>query len=174
MPTGNRISLRKNNAKRMEQPTSAPEETVVWEFWRAGFERSYHGEPGVVELGNIDDSETKMQLHVSTAARILVVEDRPFRRKWFRDRVPQAEFADLPRIAIDLLDQQPFDVCFLDWSLHGFTSHEVAAHISSNGQKVCAVVIHSTDRSGVDLLKRILPDAKVAPFGTFEISRRSS
>jgi hypothetical protein len=26
---------------------------VVWEYWRAGFERSYHGKPGIVDLGEI-------------------------------------------------------------------------------------------------------------------------
>jgi hypothetical protein len=26
---------------------------VVWEYWRAGYERSFHGEPAVVELGEI-------------------------------------------------------------------------------------------------------------------------
>lgn len=26
---------------------------IVWEFWRAGYERSYHGEPGTVDLGEI-------------------------------------------------------------------------------------------------------------------------
>ena len=31
----------------------APPEHVVWEYWRAGYERSYHGEPGIVELGEI-------------------------------------------------------------------------------------------------------------------------
>ncbi len=29
-------------------------ERIVWEFWRAGFERNYHSEPGIVELGEID------------------------------------------------------------------------------------------------------------------------
>ncbi|MGC1673463.1 MAG: hypothetical protein WA739_14480 [Candidatus Acidiferrales bacterium] len=27
--------------------------SVRWEFWRAGYERSYHGEPGIVNLGEI-------------------------------------------------------------------------------------------------------------------------
>jgi hypothetical protein len=27
--------------------------SVVWEYWRAGYERSFHGQPAVVELGEI-------------------------------------------------------------------------------------------------------------------------
>ena len=26
---------------------------VVWEYWRAGYERSFHGQPAVIELGEI-------------------------------------------------------------------------------------------------------------------------
>jgi hypothetical protein len=43
-------------ADRPKISESQPVETslrVIWEFWRAGYERSYHGEPGVVELGEI-------------------------------------------------------------------------------------------------------------------------
>ncbi|HXA76980.1 MAG TPA: hypothetical protein VNV41_07580 [Candidatus Acidoferrales bacterium] len=32
----------------------AREPHIVWEYWKAGFERSYHGEPSVVELGEIE------------------------------------------------------------------------------------------------------------------------
>ena len=34
--------------------TEPPSIKVTWEFWRAGYERSYHGEPGVVWLGEIE------------------------------------------------------------------------------------------------------------------------
>lgn len=34
--------------------TEPPSLQVCWEYWRAGFERSYHGEPGVVWLGEIE------------------------------------------------------------------------------------------------------------------------
>jgi hypothetical protein len=27
--------------------------SVVWEYWRAGYERSFHGQPAVIELGEI-------------------------------------------------------------------------------------------------------------------------
>jgi hypothetical protein len=27
--------------------------SIVWEYWRAGYERSYHGEPAIIDLGEI-------------------------------------------------------------------------------------------------------------------------
>jgi hypothetical protein len=40
-------------AKNREQRESG-RERVVFEYWRAGFERSYDGEPAIVDLGPID------------------------------------------------------------------------------------------------------------------------
>jgi hypothetical protein len=31
-----------------------PELTIIYEYWKAGCERSYHGEPAVIELGEIE------------------------------------------------------------------------------------------------------------------------
>ena len=31
----------------------APKDHVVWQYWNAGYERSFHGEPAIVELGEI-------------------------------------------------------------------------------------------------------------------------
>ena len=30
-----------------------PKERVIWEYWKADYGRSYHGEPSIVELGEI-------------------------------------------------------------------------------------------------------------------------
>ncbi len=32
---------------------ATPRQKVIWDYWRAGYERSFHGEPAVVELGEI-------------------------------------------------------------------------------------------------------------------------
>ncbi len=32
---------------------ATPRQKVIWNYWRAGYERSFHGEPAVVELGEI-------------------------------------------------------------------------------------------------------------------------
>jgi hypothetical protein len=27
---------------------------IIWRFWDAGYQRSFHGEPGVIDLGDLD------------------------------------------------------------------------------------------------------------------------
>jgi hypothetical protein len=39
--------------------TEQPSVSVCWEFWRAGYERSYHGEPGVVWLDEIEVDDVR-------------------------------------------------------------------------------------------------------------------
>ena len=36
-----------------ELATNESKEHVIWRYWDAGYERSFHGEPAIVELGEI-------------------------------------------------------------------------------------------------------------------------
>lgn len=63
MSTDNAIVVRGPSlVMRMEiaqQPE--PEGKVIWRFWDAGFERSHHGAPGIVDLGDISESEANVK-----------------------------------------------------------------------------------------------------------------
>lgn len=110
--------------------------------------------------------------------KVLVLEDAPERIVWFKERVPDAVYVATAADAIQALTQQDFRVVFLDHDLHWMhaadnaiikgTGKEVAMHLKKTGFKGI-VVIHSKNEDGARVMLKILPGAKVARFGEFEI-----
>ena len=111
--------------------------------------------------------------------KVLVLEDAPERIVWFKERVPDAVYVATAEDAIQALTQQEFRVIFLDHDLHWThaadnaivkgTGKEVAMHLKKTGFRGI-VVIHSKNEDGARVMLKILPGAKVARFGEFEIA----
>jgi CheY-like chemotaxis protein len=110
---------------------------------------------------------------------VLVLEDTPERIQWFRERLPQAVYCATADAAIEALKSQTFRVIFLDNDLHWMhadntitkgTGKEVAMHIAK-AEYPGIVVIHSRHDDAVEVMRRILPGARVARFGEFEIQQ---
>jgi CheY-like chemotaxis protein len=127
----------------------------------------------------IKDGTSSMRFFVPAGRRILVVEDDGDRIVWFKQRMPNAMFAETAEHAIRLLAAHKFNVVFLDHDLHWThiadisifkgTGREVAKLLQTmefQGQ----VVIHSRNPIGAAIMGKYLPHAQVAPFGTFEIN----
>jgi hypothetical protein len=117
------------------------------------------------------------QFHIGADWPVLVVEDTEDRISWFRKRMPKAVFAKNAETALRALSQQDFNVAFLDHDLHWMhadnsifkgTGKEVARFMAQQGFKGI-VIIHSKHVEGAAIMKRLLPNAKLAPFGTFDI-----
>jgi len=117
------------------------------------------------------------QFHIRTDWPVLVVEDTEDRISWFRQRMPQAVFAKNAEAALQALRQQEFKVAFLDHDLHWMhadnsifkgTGKEVARFMAQQSFKGI-VIIHSRHEEGAAIMKKFLPNARLAPFGTFEI-----
>ena len=93
--------------------------------------------------------------------------------------MPKAVFAKNAEAALRALRQQDFKVIFLDHDLHWMhadnsifkgTGKEVARFLSENGFQGI-VIIHSKHAEGAAAMKQYLSNARLAPFGTFEIAR---
>jgi CheY-like chemotaxis protein len=117
------------------------------------------------------------QFHMQADWRVLVVEDTEDRISWFRQRLPNALFAKDAETALQALSQHEFKVAFLDHDLHSMhadntifkgTGKEVARYMAERGFQGI-VVIHSRHEEGAAAMKKYLPKARLAPFGTFEI-----
>ena len=115
--------------------------------------------------------------HIRPDWPILVVEDTEDRISWFRKRIPKAVFAKNAQAALWALSQQEFKVAFLDHDLHWMhadnsifkgTGKEVARFMAQQGFKGI-VIIHSKHVEGAAIMKKFLPNARVAPFDTFDI-----
>jgi len=110
---------------------------------------------------------------------ILVLEDTDERIAWFKERLPRATFAKTAVAAITALNANSYRVVFLDHDLDWMhaadnsivkgTGKEVAAHLKKIGF-TGIVVIHSKNEDGVKVMTRILPSAKVARFGEFDLT----
>lgn len=110
---------------------------------------------------------------------VLIVEDTAERRAWFKERMPQAVFATTAGEALLHLSRTKFQAVFLDHDLHWMhasdnsiskgTGKEVARYLKMLGFRG-VVVIHSKNEEGAAVMHQILPDAKVAPYGTFEVT----
>jgi len=120
-----------------------------------------------------------MRFFIPADWRILVVEDDGDRIVWFRERMPNAVFAETATEAVALLNANKFNVVFLDHDLHW--THIADINIfEGTGRQVAQflqdsdfhgpVVVHSKNPEGAQLMGEILPNARIAPFGTFEIN----
>jgi len=121
------------------------------------------------------------QFHIPPDWPVLVVEDTEDRISWFRKRMPKAVFAKNAEAALRALEQQDFKVIFLDHDLHWMhadnsifkgTGKEVARFLSQNSFRGI-VIIHSKHVEGAAAMKKYLSNARLAPFGSFEINAES-
>jgi hypothetical protein len=117
------------------------------------------------------------QFHIQPDWAVLVVEDAEDRISWFRQRIPKAVFAQNAESAFQALSQHDFKVAFLDHDLHWMhadntifkgTGKEVARFMAQRGFKGI-VIIHSKHEAGAAVMKKYLPAARLAPFGSFDI-----
>ena len=117
------------------------------------------------------------EFHIPNDWPVLVVEDTQDRISWFRQRLPGAVFAKDADTAMRMIAQQEFKVVFLDHDLHWMhadnsifkgTGKEVAQFLANKGFEGI-VIIHSKHENGAQAMKKYLANARVAPFGSFEI-----
>jgi len=118
------------------------------------------------------------EFHIPTDWPVLVVEDTEDRISWFRQRLPHAKFAKTAEEAFRVLKQSEFKVLFLDHDLHWMhadnsifkgTGKDVARFLEESRFEGI-VVIHSKNEEGAAAMKKYLPNAKLARFGSFEIT----
>jgi len=127
----------------------------------------------------IRDGTSSMRFSISAGWNVLVLDDDLDRHAWFKQRMPDAKFAETAEQAMRLLARYKFNAAFLDHDLHWThlssikifkgTGREVAKFMQDMNFKG-SVVIHSKNPIGADLMCEFLPHAHIAPFGTFEIS----
>jgi hypothetical protein len=122
------------------------------------------------------------QFHIPTDWPVLVVEDTEERISWFRERLPKAVFAKNAEAAFRVLGRQEFKVAFLDHDLHWMhaensifkgTGKEVARFLAEKGFQGI-VIIHSRHEEGAAAMKKYFANAKLAPFGSFDIVAESN
>ena len=118
------------------------------------------------------------EFHIPTEWPVLVVEDTEDRISWFRKRMPKAVFAKNAEAAFQALEQQAFKVIFLDHDLHWMhadnsifkgTGKEVARFLAKKDFRGI-VIIHSKHEEGAAAMKKYLSNARLAPFGSFDIN----
>jgi hypothetical protein len=108
---------------------------------------------------------------------VLVLEDTQERIDWFKERLPRAVYVKTAADAIRALSSQTFRAVFLDHDLHWL--HADNTIVKGTGKEVAMylakvkfpgiVVIHSRHDDAVEVMRRILPRARIARFGEFEI-----
>ncbi len=129
------------------------------------------------------NTKIALRVKVPEAARVLVLDDDPKRLEWFRESVHEAtrHAATCCTTVDDLvqeLEENEFDVVFLDHDLcwqdaayserkHG-NGKEAARYLAWLGFKGM-VIIHSVNEDGAKAMKVYFPQARIAPFGTFEL-----
>jgi len=108
---------------------------------------------------------------------VLILEDTEERIAWFKERLPHAVYCTTAAEAIEAISSQTFRVVFLDHDLHWMhadnsivqgTGKEVALHLAKI-EFGGIVVIHSKHDDAVKVMRRILPRARIARFGEFDI-----
>ena len=96
--------------------------------------------------------------------------------------MPKAVFAKNAEAAFRALEQQDFRVIFLDHDLHWMhadnsifkgTGKEVACFLAKDGFRGI-VIIHSKHVEGAAAMKKYLSNARLAPFGSFEINAKTN
>lgn len=122
------------------------------------------------------------QFHIPPDWPVLVVEDTEDRISWFRKRMPKAVFAKNAEAALRALGQQEFKVVFLDHDLHWMhadnsifkgTGKEVARFLAEKDFQGI-VIIHSKHEEGAAVMHKYLSNARIAPFGSFEITSEAN
>lgn len=122
-----------------------------------------------------------MTFNIPRSWPVLVLDDSEDRISWFQQRLHNVKFATTSAAAIDLISQHNFKVAFLDHDLHwmdaGFPNRQ-----HGNGKEVARylaihafdglVVIHSCSEQA-EVMAKILPQAKVCPFGDFDVNESS-
>jgi DNA-binding NtrC family response regulator len=108
---------------------------------------------------------------------VLVMDDTDERLRWFKQRMPHCTTVKTADEAIEALKTNQFRVVFLDHDLHWMhadntivkgTGKEVALHLKKIGF-TGIVVIHSKHEEAAAVMAKILPKAKVSPYGGFEV-----
>jgi hypothetical protein len=120
---------------------------------------------------------------IPQAARELVLDVYSRRLEWFRESVQRA-IGRIPTCCTTVdgfireLEGGEFDVVFLDHDLcwqdvadpgreHG-NGKEAARYLAWMGFRG-TVIIHSANEDGAKVMKNCLPQAQLAPFGTFQL-----
>ena len=122
-----------------------------------------------------------MVFQIPSLWRVFVMDDTEDRLFWFRRQlagVAHLREAKTAERAIEILSTEQFDLVFLDhdlsWADAGFPDKQFG-----NGKEVARylaitkfagrVVIHSKNEVGVAAMKKVLPQAVIARFDSFEI-----
>lgn len=119
-----------------------------------------------------------IKIRIPDNCRVFVLDDTEDRLTWFRERLPQVRTAKTSHEAIEILAAESFDVVFLDHDL-GFLDAADVTRQHGNGKEVARflairkfagkVVIHSRNIDAVPFMRKILPQATIAPYGDFDI-----
>lgn len=119
-----------------------------------------------------------MVLSVPEQARVFVLDDSDERIQKFREWLPRMRSAKSAAEAIEILEHESFDFVFLDHDLHWMDAADLTRR-HGNGKEVARylrirnfagrVVIHSRNLEAATLMKQLLPQAIIAPFGDFSI-----
>ena len=115
--------------------------------------------------------------HVQPSWSVFVLDDTEDRISWFRSRLPNMRHARTCQEALDILSTEAFDLVFLDhdlsWIDAGFphrqhdNGKEVARYLARTGFPGLVVIHSRSDQA--EVMAKILPQAKIARFGEFEI-----
>jgi hypothetical protein len=119
-----------------------------------------------------------MRFKIPQSWPVFVLEDSADRITWFKQQIPRAEIAASCGEALRVLAAREFKMVFLDHDL-GFLDAAYPDRLHGNGKEVArylartafpgVVVIHSKHEAGANAMKVHLPQASLAPFGTFEV-----
>jgi CheY-like chemotaxis protein len=120
-------------------------------------------------------------IRIPTNSKVFILEDMEERILWFRQKLKGAKDVGLCKTAtgaIALLQIARFDIVFLDHDL-GFLDAADITRPDGNGKEVARylreskfpgmVVLHSLNQPARNIMSGILPQAHIAPFGTFDI-----
>lgn len=126
--------------------------------------------------------EVATTFHIQSSWSVFVLDDTEDRISWFRSRLPKMRHAKTCEAALEILSTETFDLIFLDhdlsWADAGFphrqhgNGKEVARYLARTGFPGIVVIHSRSDQARV--MAKILPQAKIAPFGEFDIAAPSN
>jgi len=113
-------------------------------------------------------------LYINPASRVFVCDDTPYRLQFFEQALRNVALLKLSNNAqegLRVVRETAFDYYFLDYDLGGgSTTTDIALSLASLPKtRRRHVVIHSASCVGRQALKAILPSARIAEIGTFQI-----